>query len=155
MPVLRVEPLIGVGPVRLGMRRAESRRAIGRVPHAFRKTPSSPNTTDAYDDMGIHVYFDAEDAVEYVELFSVPYFVVTYKGVNVFETPAEDLVDLISKDAPFDPADPELGYSYIFPRLELSLWRPTLPKDRDDMEARVFSSIGVGRKGYYSTAGRI
>ena len=46
--------------------------------------------------------------------------------------------------------DPEVGYSYIFPSLELSVWRPPLPNNTSDPDGRCFRTIGVGRKGYYS-----
>ncbi len=51
--------------------------------------------------------------------------------------------DYLSERAKFDETDPELGYSYIFPDIELSIWRPNI----DD---EFFSTIGIGQKGYYS-----
>ena len=144
-----VEALIGVGPVRLGMSRAQSRCAMGLTPDPFQKG-SSPILTDAYHDAAFQVFFDADDKVEYIELSSHGPFVVTFKAVLVFELPAEDLVAFIAKDTPFDPDDWELGYSYIFPELELSLWRPTLPESDQDEDSRYFRTIGIGRRGYYS-----
>jgi hypothetical protein len=75
---------------------------------------------------------------------------VTYKGISVFETEAEELIRLIALDTPYNGGDPELGYSFVFPRLELSLWRPVIPESIDDENGKYFSTIGIGRKGYYS-----
>ena len=59
-----------------------------------------------------------------------------------FEMPADELVAFITRLAAFDSSDFELGYSYIFPNLELSVWRP-------DKEQPYFSTIGIGCRGYY------
>jgi hypothetical protein len=68
----------------------------------------------------------------------------------VFETEAEELVEFISRSAASDKSDPELGYSYIFPELELSVWRPVIPKSKKGKYGRYLATIGVGRKGYYN-----
>jgi hypothetical protein len=143
-----VIPLKAIGPILLGMSREESRSAMGIQPDTFRKADSA-TLTDAYDLQGFHVYFDEDERVEYIEIFPsrMP---AMYKGVSVFETKADDLVAEISKDAQCDKDDPELGFSYVFPELELSLWRGMIPESEDDVEDDYFSSLGIGRKGYYS-----
>ncbi len=149
MIVYEVIPLKGIGPVLLGMSREEVHLAMGMPTCSFKKCPAAPNLTEAYHKGGFQVFFDEHDRVEYIELSSLDdSFTAVYKGKEVFQTKAEDLVDFISQDAPFDPEDPEIGYSYVFPQLELSVWRPCLPED--DPEGEYFSTIGVGRRGYYS-----
>jgi hypothetical protein len=95
-------------------------------------------------------YAGKPPAVEYIELSSGAEFRAMYRGMDVFGTRAEDVVDRVATDAPFDSHDQELGYSYIFPDLELSLWRPVLPESADDPHGRQFCTIGIGVKGYYS-----
>lgn len=73
----------------------------------------------------------------------------SYRGIDVFLTPADEVVSRISRDAPFDPEHPEPGHTYIFPRLDLSLWRPTRPGTAEGEAGRGFSTIGVGIPGYY------
>jgi hypothetical protein len=143
-----VIPLKGVSPVLLGMSREESHAAMGVSPKTFRKSSDDASLTDAYDEATFQVFFDEKDAVEYIELSSGGAIPVLYKGLPVFETQADELIEIISQDAPYDENDPELGYSYIFPLLELSLWRPAISEDEE--EGRYFSTIGIGRKGYYS-----
>ena len=150
--VYEVAPLKGVGSILLGMSRAGSRSAMGVSPETFRKSTADEFLTDAYNDSAFQVFFDAKETVEYIELSSGGPIPVVYKGISVFETQADELIEIISLDAPCDQNDPELGYSYIFPRLELSLWRPVIPESQNDEDGRYFSTIGIGRKGYYSNS---
>lgn len=146
-----VRPLIGIGPVLLGMSRAESRRAMGQEQPKPSGKNSESSQKDAYHESAFQVHFDAKDQVEYIELGPSPLFGALYKGVDVHRTKAIDIVARFSKDAPFDAEDPELGYSYIFRALELSVWRPVIPEDEGDPTGQFFESVGVGRKGYYTT----
>jgi hypothetical protein len=145
-----IAPLKGVGSILLGMRREVSRNAMGTSPKTVRKSSAAESLTDAYNESAFQIFFDAKDAVEYIELSSGGPIPVIYKGIPVFETPADDLIEVISLDAPYDENDPELGYSYVFPLLELSVWRPVIAESRNDEDGRYFSTIGIGRKGYYS-----
>ncbi len=72
-----------------------------------------------------------------------------YKDIDIFVTPADDVVARIARDTAFDPNEPEIPYSYVFPELQLSLWRPVIPESDTDAEGRHFSTIGIGRRGYY------
>ncbi len=146
-----VLPHVGIGPVRLGISREESRSVMGEEPETFKKLVDDDTDTDAYHNSSFQVFFDRNNTVEYIEVSRGEPLDVTYKGTNVFETKANDLVQMISSDAAFDPDDPELGYSYRFPQLELALWRPIVPEDDDqDSQHHYFSTIGVGRPGYFS-----
>jgi hypothetical protein len=150
MTTFNVVPHEGVGPVRLGMSRDEARSAMALPVQSFKKTESSTALTDAYLDSCFQVFFDNEERVEYVELSHCKSFITLYNGINVFATKAEDLIEFISKTAPYDANRRELGYSYVFPALELSVWRSTMPEDGEDEEGRFFMTIGVGKSGYYS-----
>ena len=116
---------------------------MGVEPETFLKGADSERLTDAYHDSAFQVFFDADDRVEYVELSSDRAFGVLFADARVFSTPARALVQLLEQHAPYDPDEWELGYTYTFPRLELALWRP-------DKSQRNFSTVGVGRPGYFS-----
>jgi len=106
---------------------------------------------DAFFGNSFQVFYDAsEQHAEYIEVSKSAEFTVLYKGINVFTLPADELISLIANDSPFDPTDPELGYSYVFPDLELACWRPILPEGLDDNEGRFFATVGIGTKGYFS-----
>ena len=68
--------------------------------------------------------------------------------VTVLEIAPAEAVTTVAAHAPFDPDDPELGHSYVFKALDLSLWRPV--DDEDEPEGRTFMTVGIGRRGYYS-----
>lgn len=73
----------------------------------------------------------------------------TLRGRTLLFAPAEDVIDWMRGIADFDPDNRELGYSYAYPALDLSLWRPIIPKGPEDFEGLTFRSVGVGRLGYY------
>jgi hypothetical protein len=141
-----VLPLIGIGPVRLEMTREESRRAMGRPPEPLRESTEDAELTDAYFDAAFQVFFDDRDRVEYIEVSGPgPDIAALVLGKDAHRTEAAELVKRIVKEAAYDPEDPELGVSYLFPTLELSLWRP-------NAEEPCFATIGIARHGYFSQA---
>jgi len=147
-----VQLFVGVGPVRLGMSRDEVRRAMPEASESFRKTPTSPHGTDSFHQSGFQVFYEGQEPmVEYIELSRDSGFRAHYRDLDVFATPADEVAAYIARDAAFDETAREFPYSYIFPGLQLSLWRPVLPED--DEAGRYFSTIGIGRKGYYDEMG--
>jgi hypothetical protein len=146
-----VIPHVGVGPVRLGMPRDQVRSLMPGPCRPFRKGPDALHETDAFHESGFQVFYGGTAPVaEYIELSRDSGFRALYCGVDVFATPADELVSRVARDAAFDPDDPELGHAYVFPTLDLSLWRPVTPEETpDDPEGREFSTIGIGTRGYY------
>ncbi len=138
-----IVPHEGIGPIAFGMSREQSHAAMGTTPETFRESGQDASETDAYHNFG-------QDKVEYIELSADESVTAMYKGHDVFETKAQDLVNFISQEAPYDPDDPEIDFSYVFPKLELALWRPVKPVAEDDPERQCFSMIGIGRPGYFS-----
>ena len=96
----------------------------------------------------MHVYYDHEDRAEYIEVSRMPGLRPTFHGIAVLEVDPAGAVAAVARHAPFDESDPELGYSYIFKPLDLSLWRPV--NDENEPEGRTFMTVGVGRAGYYA-----
>ena len=146
-----VVPHEGVGAIRLGMNRHESRVAMALPFHTFLKSPTSRALTDSYLDNCFQVSFDETDKVEFIELSS-PIWAV-YKDVSVFQTEVNEIVEVMERDAVLDTSSPEADYSFIFPALALSLWRSTIPEDdqeENDREGRYFLTIGIGKHGYYN-----
>jgi hypothetical protein len=150
MPHFVVEPLVGVGPVRLGAARGAVIAALGQPRSTFRKTSDSQHPTDAWFESGFQIFYTgAEPVVEYIELSHESGFTAALLGRPVFTTPALDLISHIEHVASFDPGNFELGYSYIFPSIELSLWRPVV----EWPEGRFFHTVGIGAVGCYSRRG--
>jgi hypothetical protein len=143
-----IDPLVGVGPVRLGARREAVLAAIGAPENSFCKVPGSRHQTDAWFQNGLQVFYEGDQpTVAFIELTSSPYFEAVLLGISVFTTKVPLVISEIRRCAKLDEADPELGYAYTFPSLELALWRP----DDDDAETPYFSTVGIGVCGYYSS----
>ncbi len=153
MPDFTLRPFVGVGPIRFGMFRDEVRRALPEPPRSFRKTPKSRHETDALFQNAFQIFYGGDPpVVELIELSRGSAVRAFYRDLDVFATPADEVVAFISQDAAYDAKDREIPYSYIFRGLQLSLWRPTIPESAGDTDGRFFSTVGIGRRGYYDVA---
>ncbi len=64
---IRAIPTESVGQIKFGMSRSEVRTAVGKAFSEFRKSKFSANTADDFGYM--HVFYDAKDNCEAVEVF--------------------------------------------------------------------------------------
>ena len=143
-------PLHGVGSIRLGAIRETVIAALGPPNESFYKTPGSRYPTDAWFQNGFQVFYEGEEpTVAFIELSGECDLEAILFGLPVFATTVPILISEVSRRAKLDETDPELGYTYIFPSLELAFWRP----DNDDDEAPFFATVGIGVSGYFSTQG--
>jgi hypothetical protein len=148
-----IQPFIGVGPVRLGMSRDEVRRVMSEPAKSFRKVRTSHHETDAFHQSAFQVFYGGDHpTVEYIELSRDSVVRALYRDLDVFATPADEVIAHISRNSEFDQSDPEIPYTYLFRGLQLSLWRPTIPESDMDTDGRYFSTIGIGKRGYYDVA---
>jgi len=144
-----IRPHVGVGPVLLGMTREEVHRVLGSPDRLIRE-----NRESFLD--GVFVDFTPEGRAELIELANSPRFRAVFDGVWLHGTPAEDAVAVVSKHATYDETDPECGYAFVFPILDMSLWRRTLPGDRQaatDVAGRYFEAVAIGTRGYFARLG--
>jgi hypothetical protein len=146
MKTFDIVPHRGIGPITFGMTRDEVRDILGPPEH----------TQDERDWFlkGFGVDFDDTAVVEFIELANSPEFVGLYRGKSLHEMDADDAVAFVALDSPFDQDLPDLGHSYVFPELQLSLWRPTVPapgQSPDDPDGRRFHAVGVARVGYFES----
>jgi len=100
----------------------------------------------------LSAYIDADDRAEAIELGrpTDPGVTVTYGGLDIFQTPAADLVEALSRTTRV--LEEENGHSYTVPDLLLALWRPTTPEGLDDAEGNYFESVLIAEPGYYDKA---
>jgi hypothetical protein len=144
-------PFVGIGPARLGMTRDELRESVALPFRSFRKTPDSEHETDQFLGNGFQVFYTgAAPVVEYIEVTRDAGSRVVYREVDVFDKEAAALVALICRDAPFDSHHPEIGHTYVFPDLDLALWRPVLVRSHDGHPSKRWTTIGIGVRGYFS-----
>lgn len=152
MPVVTIQPLVGVGLVRFGMSPEEVRLVMPEPPRSFRKRRTSRYKTDAFFHDAFQVSYDGDlPTVEFIELQGHSAVRPFYRHVHVLATPADEVVAFISRDATFDANDPEFPSTYTFRDLQLSFWRPIIPESADDEIGRCFSTVGIGRRGYYDS----
>ena len=140
-------PLIGAGPIRFGMSRAEVAAAIGADPLCFTRSAGGP-PVDSFMDGGVQVNYDTAGQVEFVETGRVLGLNVTLGGLDVFGMDADSLISALGADNRLAPSA-EPGYSFVFPDIGVSLWRSIQPDGDCDAEGRRFEAVGVSAAGYF------
>ncbi len=146
MSEMRVEPGVGIGPVRLGMTHAEVRAAgNGREIQGQggrQRVPSLGLSLEYTDGDGVVAFIEADRGSG-----------AKYNGIDLFEAPAEEVLAAIVRAAGLAPADfPPTRHTYLFENLRLVLWRATVPDDEqeeDDEDGRRFQTVSVYAPGYY------
>lgn len=68
MKQLAIQPFVGLGWLRFGQPRQETRRLLNDSPASFLKAASK--VVDEYRNIGLHLYFDAEEKLEFIEAFA-------------------------------------------------------------------------------------
>lgn len=137
-----VEPHGGVGPVRFSMSRAEVRTAMFAVPTAFgRGTSDSP--VDAWHDFVLQVFYDADDRVEYIEVERDEALQPVLYGQPVLTLSIDRALAHVCRHGDDQPDGDELPYAFVFPALDLALWRPHAGEE----DAACFAALGVAREG--------
>ena len=134
-------PHLGIGPLRLGMSRAEARAHLSGNHKSFRKAVDSTHETDAFDECGFHVYYeDTPETVVFVEVFPVDGVSFILHGVDVFGNTAANVLHSLKNTA--EIVEEERGSSYLLAGADVSLWRSHVDESH-------FESLGVGAEGYY------
>ena len=147
---LEVVPLVGVPPLRFGMSVDEVASVLGE--------PRGERDGASYYVLGSRLRADFPDGkVVFVEISWLPGApAVIYRGVSVFDTPADELVEHISGERP-DRED----FEFTDFELDLGLWRPMLPSDYEPTEpedeyrnGRYWMTIAIGSGGYFRESAR-
>ncbi|MBB6049026.1 hypothetical protein [Armatimonas rosea] len=144
MAVFDIVPQKGIGPVRLGMSREESRVALAEygAPLSYQRSDDEP-ASDFYGALCLRVDFDTNGKAAFLEASPVVGNPFLLHNVDIFATPMDDLAEAIAAYTPIDEDDPEYGYTYHFPSWGLTLWRSVLPDDSDDGNGTFAESIAL------------
>ncbi|KGE20788.1 hypothetical protein [Paenibacillus wynnii] len=144
MIVMKVEPGKSIGNLSIGMSKLNVEKLTKK---------SSP--------IYFRVDYDSNDQVQYIQLASgiKDLYICEYRNIDLFNTKVKDLVTILDKISPYDRNDSELGYSYVFSEIGLSLWRPrniteedfeeewfkemSLENQEDERKYLFFESLGV------------
>ncbi|SFK44508.1 hypothetical protein [Brevibacillus centrosporus] len=133
MEKLYIEPGVGIGPVKLGMSKKEVEECIRDCSEKFLKQYNN----SLYIERLFKLEYDSEDNVNFIEIDAIGSsdFDCLFNEINVFKTQAEELVEEIDKISKYDREQWDLGFTYHFPELGLTLWRPVMRKADDLKEA--------------------
>ncbi len=144
MRELALIPHDSLGPVKLGSPRDEVRRVLGPPSHTEEPRERwgiSFPAKDCFIDNALQVSYDEDQVAEFIEASRHDSFVVTFDGVPVHTSPAEEVLATIRRHATPDENDREYPCNQSFPTLDLTIYREHGEDDPID-------AIGIGRPGY-------
>lgn len=121
MDKIIAKPLVEVGGVKFGMKRADVRKILGEATE-FKKSKFSKNTTD---DFGFcHVFYNTNDECEAIEIFDD--IEVTVEGQVVFPTSIDSakkvLKNLIKDEVGYTDKEQSVGIYAPSSRMESILF---------------------------------
>tara|TARA_R110001592_G_scaffold341938_2_gene631382 strand:- start:296 stop:805 length:510 start_codon:yes stop_codon:yes gene_type:complete len=163
----KIEPHIGAGDLKFGMSRDEIQQILGTPEHTSKQMimdygdfSISIPAKDGYFKNELQISFDDNNKANFIEFTGKDseFTEVFLKDIEVFKTPAFELIQKISNStsSEFDNEDDEIPYSYVFPSIDLAVWRQVIPKQDEQKEeisesdeGKYFWTIGIGIKGYY------
>ncbi|MSU78669.1 MAG: hypothetical protein EXS16_11320 [Gemmataceae bacterium] len=145
MRTFKITPMVGVGPVCFGIAREQVRKALRADFDTFRKSQKSRHETDAFDTLGMHIYYTGDEpVVGFVELWDEEDSSFLFDGHDVFRTEASKLVGILSARSDYNN---DQG-SIVFPKLQVALYR-SHPFDPDVEEFDAWEAFSVGPTGYF------
>jgi hypothetical protein len=121
-----VRPLIGVGPLAFGISRADVRHLLGEASRLFRKGPERVQFTDEFAALGVHLYYDVDDRLEFVEGWNEPTATgwrPEWNGVRFFELGLHGTLNAL-RQLGVDAVDDSLG-DYDCWDIGVSLYAPS------------------------------
>ena len=121
-----MRPLIGIGPLVFGISRTEVRKTLGESSRQFRKAPTDAQPTDEYAALGIHLYYDVDDRLQFMEGWNEPKVTgwrPVWNGVRFFDLGLEGTLHALRRSGCEVTAD-GLG-DYDCWELGLSLYAPS------------------------------
>lgn len=136
---LNIISYVSIGPIKLGMTRSEIRNILNSKVTEFTKSQESENTTDSFDELGIHVYYKDGDMCEAIEVFEPAN--PTFNGNILVGVPFMQVRELLQKH------DKELSIDtdgIVSIQLGISLYINGVEEGNEPVEA-----VMVFEKGYY------
>ncbi len=141
MTIFDIWPQTSVGPIRLGISLDEFLAKFG---------PPKLIRDNRYEYLpGFFVDVDQNNHVEFIELGASSEFIAHFKGFDVHRTSAKEILKLFESEDGFDRQEPDLGQSYIFKKIQISLWRNVMPENENDEDGRFFDAVGIAVPQYF------
>lgn len=150
-----LEPPQRAGPFRIGDTAdsaTDAARHLGELIVVCRTAESSGGwAVHRPSGLSIFIYFDDSDHLEAIEFGASPGTAerVMCKGLPIFDTPAEEVVQHLRRRTTVTESPDERGYTFTATELQLGLWRGTVPESPDDPDGRYFESVLIAGPGYW------
>ena len=130
---MEIIPHVSIGELRFGESRQNIRHSLGNKYRPFQKGVGS-NDTDAYDDLGLHLYFDDDDRLEFVEGWGPAS--PAFQGISFMGRQVEDVASDLAAGGYRSVLD---GYGLTCESAGIALTAPT----------GIVEGVAAFRKGYY------
>lgn len=148
---VELRPPTHVGPVGIGMP-FEAARSLLSALEGFDEersfTQAAPGFATYSSGLSFTLSHSDSDGVRTVEVYGADAGPgVTYEGLDVFRTPAADLIHQLS--ATHNVRVEEDGRLAILPDQSISFWRATLPEDDFDEDGKYFQTVLIAHQGYF------
>ncbi len=142
--ILELIPNVGLSKLKLGSSRdeaSESLRYLGM------HIENADDTIDYSCDSSIQLEFGDSGLLQYIGVTWHKSYNFHYRGVNVFNTEAKKLFNLINE---YESQKSEFNdYEHVFPGQIITLWDSDEQYDRFKNESRkIWASVGVGNLEY-------
>lgn len=148
---LELIPPERVGPIMIGMDFDEAQRRLAELPGYRAPAPwdrMAPGFAHYESEMSISIHAERK-RVTAVEVFRPERGdSVVYRGILVFELPAEQVIAELAALHRVDVVRD--GLFVVAPDVLIAMSRPHLPISPDDEDGRYFESVLVSTPGYYS-----
>ncbi|CAM4256414.1 hypothetical protein [Paenibacillus tarimensis] len=123
MSKIDIVPFEGIGPVKLRMSKKDAE-------YTLTKNISGRSLNSIFT----RIEYDGDDKIAFIEVTN-PYhkdIVFLYKGLDVFNLKAEEVIKEISKENDYvRDAEAESGHSFLFKETQLSFWRSHILTEGD------------------------
>lgn len=135
----KIHPLQGIGEIRFGFDVNRIRSLLGEPSATFLKTPSSVHPTDAFDALGIHVFYDADGKSEAIEMAKPARPILD--GFELLKLPYPELLELLTR---LDPSTRMDAGDALCPGIGISLYAPV----KDEEPHQPVEAILIFQEGY-------
>jgi len=152
MHKFKIAPHVGIGPILLGASRDSVRAALSASGYPLE---SSEDSLDYFASSGIQIEYGPDGCADFIGIACGKTYRLTYYDVDVFNTPADEIFDLIARrdnsgDWPFDAS------GFVFPNQIVTLWEADEQYDRLGGEQRpIWAQVGLGNERYLEAVNEI
>ncbi len=133
---MEIHSFQGLGVLRFGQSREMVREILGGVYRSFTKALGSTNETDASDELGLHLFYDDSDRLEFIEGFGSA--ILSFQGIEFL---GRDLAEIENRLEALGYTVERSDAGLQSDTAGISIYAP----------GGVVEAVSVFRQGYYDT----